>query len=161
MSQIYRESIDGRGRTVIVLENDLSTVLMVCGALGFAPLFLFGWESAPFVLANLMIFGALAGWFRYTRRRMRVMIDPEERTIAFGSRVRAREFAFGDVVRAQLNSQHAAGMPGHSGGEQRQAHRVDLVLASGEVVPLMQGYAAFSADECQRMVERINRALGK
>lgn len=159
MSSSYGESIDGRGRTVIVLENDLSTALMVCGALGFAPLFLFGWESAPFVLANLMIFGALAAWFRFTRRRMRVMIDPAGRTIAFGSRMRARELAFRDVARAQLNSQHAAGTPGLPGGERRPAHRVDLVLASGEVLPLMQGYAAFSVDDCQRMVDRINRAL--
>ena len=159
MSNSYKESIDGRGRTVIVLEKDLSTVLLVCGALGFAPLFLFGWESAPFVLANMMIFGALAAWLRFTRRRMRVMIDPAGRTIAFGSRVRAREFAFGDVVRAELSSQPVAGLPGDSGGERRPAHRVDLVLREGGVAPLMQGYARFSADDCRRMVDRINRGI--
>ena len=36
------------------------------------------------------MFGALAAWYRFTRRRMRVMIDPAGRSIAFGSRVRAR-----------------------------------------------------------------------
>ena len=159
MSSSYKESIDGRGRTVIVLEDDLSTVLLVCGALGFAPLFLFGWESAPFVLANLMIFGALAAWFRHSPRRMRVMIDPAGRTIAFGSRVRARELAFGDVVCAQLNSEFLAGTPGHPGGPRRQAHRVDLALRSGEVVPLMQGYAPFNVEDCHRLADRINRAL--
>ena len=159
MKQTYKESIDGRGRTVIVLEHDLSTALLACGALGFAPLFLFGWESAPFVLANLMIFGALAAWFRFTRRRMCAMIDPAGRTIAFGSRERARAYAFRDVVRAQLSSQPVAGTPGDSGGERRQAHRVDLVLREGGVVPLMQGFAMFKRDDCQRMVDRINQEL--
>lgn len=159
MNQTYKESIDGRGRTVIVLEDDLSTALLVCGALGFAPLFLFGWESAPFVLANMMIFGALAAWLRFTRRRMRVMIDPAGRTIAFGSRVRAREFAFGDVARAQLSSRAAAGLPADPGRAQRQAYRVELVLREGENVPLMQGFATFKGDDCQRIVDRINQVL--
>lgn len=159
MNQTYKESIDGRGRTVIVLEDDLSTALLVCGALGFAPLFLFGWESAPFVLANLMIFGALAAWYRFTRRRVRVMIDPAGRTIAFGNRLRAREYAFGDVLRAQLSARPAAGSPGQPGGERREAHRLDLVLRTGEEVPLMQGLVPFKAEACRRLVERINQAI--
>jgi len=159
MKQAYRESTDIRGRKVIVLEDDLSMALIVCGALGFAPLLLVGSVPVPLVLANLMVFGSLSAWFRYSRRRMRVMIDPAARTLAFGSRLRVRVLAISEVVRAQLNSVYLASMPGHPGGPRRQAHRVDLVLASGEVLPLMSGFAPFNVEDCHKLVERINQAL--
>ena len=160
MGQSYAESKDARGRTVIAMEDDKSGMMLVLCALGITPLFIFGWDAWPLVLADVLVFGSLAAWYRYAPRPgMRVTIDPVARTLAIGGRGKGRTFAFGDLVRAQLNSMYLPSTPHHPGGPRRQAHRVDLVLRDGAVVPLMAGFSQFDVEDCHRMVQRINAAL--
>jgi hypothetical protein len=161
MGQSYAESRDARGRTVVALANDgPAGMLMVFAVLGISPLFFFGWQSWPLVVADVLIFGSLAAWYRLSPPQgMRVTIDREARTLATVSGGKPRTLAFGDIQRAQLNSEFLASTPGHPGGERRQVHRVDLALRDGGVLPLMKGFAAFNVDDCHKLVARINQAI--
>jgi hypothetical protein len=161
MSRSYAESQDARGRKVFELKDEgPAGMLLLFAVLGIAPLFFFGWQAWPLAVADVLIFGSLAAWYRYAPPEgMRVTIDPESRTVSIGSGGKGRTFALGDVLRAQLNSEYLASTPQHPGGPRREAHRVDLVLRSGEVVPLMRGFKTFDVEDCHRLVAGVNRAL--
>jgi len=147
-----RETRDATGRTTIELRDDPPKLLLACCALSVAPLFFFGWEALLFVLANLLVFGSLAGWFQYARRRMRVSLDAEARTLAVESGPRPRVLAFGDVLRARAGPVQDRGGPAQN--------RVELLLRAGDVLPLYAGIGGFGAEDCRRMAERINAGLG-
>jgi len=158
MGQSYAESKDAGGRTVVAMVDDKSGMMLLLCALGVTPLLLFGWDAWPLVLAQLVVFGSLAAWYKFAPPGgMRVTLDPAARTLALGGN--GRTFAFGDLVRAQLNSTYVTHTPHHPGGTRRQVHRVDLVLRDGAVVPLMNGFGQFDVEDCHRMVKRINAAL--
>jgi len=141
MGQSYAETRDARGRTTIELHDDLPVILMVLCALSVVPLFFFGWAALLFVLANVLVFGSLSGWFLYARRRMRVTVDAAARALAVESGPKPRVIAFSDFLHAQLGSAR---------------NRVELVLLSGEVLPLLTGFGGFSPEDCQRLADRIN-----
>jgi len=44
--------------------------------------------------------------------------------------------------------------------EPGEVHRIDLVLRTGEVLPLTKGYGNVSKDDCLKVIGRINAALG-
>lgn len=151
MGQSISETRDAQGRTTIELHDDLPALLLVCCALSMVPLFFFGWASLLFVLANVLVFGSLSGWFMYARRRMRVTIDAAARTLAAESGPKPGVLAFGDIERVRL---------GAAGQGRTPLHRVEIALRSGEVLPLFAGLGGFRLEDCQRMVDRINAALG-
>jgi len=144
MGQSYAETRDAQGRTTIELHDDLPVILLVLCAASVLPLFFFGWAALLFVLANVIVFGSLSGWFLYARRRMRVTVDAAARTLAVESGPRPRVLAFGDLAQAQLGAKQ---------------NRVELALRSGEVLPLYAGAGGFSAQDCRRLAERINAAV--
>jgi len=141
MGQSYAESRDARGRTTMELHDDLPVILMVCCVLAVTPLFFFGWAALLFVIALVLVFGSLSGWFLYARRRMRVTVDAGARTLAVESGPKPRVLAFGELQRAQLGPAQ---------------NRVELALRSGEVLPLYAGFGGFRAADCQRLADRIN-----
>jgi len=147
MSQSIAEVRDEQGRTTLELHDDLPKLLLACCALSVLPLVFFGWAALLFVLALLLVFGSLSSWFLVARRRMRVSIDAEAKTLSVESGRQRKVIPFGDIQRAQVSAASQGRSP---------QHRVEIALRSGEGAPLFTGLGGFRAEDCQRLAERIN-----
>jgi hypothetical protein len=131
----------------IELQDDPPVALLVCSLLSIAPLFVYGEAAIWFSGAMLLVFGSLSAWFTFARRRMRVTLDRAAGTLALESGPKQRVLALGEVAGARV----AAAGP--------KAHRVELVLRSGEALPLYIGLGGFRAEDCERLAGRINALL--
>jgi hypothetical protein len=147
MGQSYSETSDAEGRITLELHDDLPLVLFALCAAGVAPAFFFGEAALWFALANLMVFGSLSAWFTFARRQMRVTIDRAAATLALESGPKQRVLALGEVASARVT------------GAGPKAHRVELVLQSGEVLPLYAGLGGFPAEGCEHLARRIREIV--
>ncbi len=149
MGQSFSERRDAEGRTTIELQDEPPKLLLVCCLLSLAPFLVYGWAALYFTLAMLFVFGSLSTWFTIARRRMRVTVDATARTLAVESGPKLRVVALDE-----LQSARVAGGEGRPGNQ-----RVELVLRSGDVLPLYVGLGGFRADDCEKLAQRINAAL--
>lgn len=153
MSLGYREATDPRGRTTLEMRVDRYG-LVVAG--GFCSTFVWmilegGWTGSLAAAATAMAF-SVAYKKRGPDKVMSVSIDRPARTLKVATGRGERTFQFSEVVRAQLNSE----MRHKPDGEW---HRIDLVLRSGEVLPLMDGFPSDDKEETLRVIDTIDKAI--
>jgi len=149
----YRQATDRQGRTTLEMRVDRYALLVIGG---FASTLVWmilegGWPGAIGGAVTGLTFSAA-----YQRQRavkaMSVKIDPQTRTLTLGGGKGERVLKFSEVARAQLNS------------EQRRKpdmewHRIDLVLRSGEVVPLMNGFPSDDKEPTLAVIATIDKAV--
>lgn len=142
------------GQVVLELDDSAPGVLWLLGII------LLVWAvaslSAAAIMGGVLVFVVIVFLYVMTRNRMRVVIDAPRGMIL----VNARKLPMTEVTRAQLNSQYVAGRGAMTSIDKAEVHRVDLVLRSGEVLPLSKGFGQFSLEDCHRAIKRINAALG-
>ena len=149
MGQSFSETPAAQERVTIELQDELPMALLGCCLLSVAPVLIYGLPALYFTLAMLLVFGSLSTWFTIARRRMRVTVDAAARTLAVESGPKPRVLSLDDVQAARV-----------AGGEGRPGNqRVELVLRSGDVLPLYVGLGGFRADDCEKLAGRINAAL--
>lgn len=149
MGQRLSESRDAAGRTTIELQDEPPKVLLLCCVLSLAPFLVYGWAALYFTLAMLFVFGSLSTWFTVARRRMRVTVDVAARTLAVESGPKPRVLALDEVRAARI-----------AGGEGRPGNqRVELVLRSGETLPLYVGLGGFREADCRSLADRVQGLL--
>lgn len=156
----YREARDPAGRTVIALSDSGAGVFWILGFFAVAPLFMFGSSVASLTLlvaVEGVVFVIFVIAYVLSRRAMNVTIDPAAKTLAIGTGGSAKVLAWTELRHAQLNSVQKR-RPRY--GSAYEMHRVDVVLRTGEALPLMKGHGGFSKDDCLKLVARINAALG-
>jgi hypothetical protein len=155
MPENFVETSDSSGRTVVEMNDHalglLSILALICA---FPVVFLAGYRLQMLLFA-LPAFAVFALLYLLTRKRVRLVIDPDRRELILGRRV----IRLDQIVRAELAVQRGARASGPGGGPVL-FNRVELVLRSGERLPTSSGFGQFPVDDCHRLVELINEAAG-
>ena len=149
----FREATDRDGRTTLEMRVDRGYLLVIGG---FASTFVWfilqgGWLGS--IAAALTVAGfSTAYQKKKTERRMRMVIDPRARTLTVTLGQAERVLKFSEVTRAQLNSEQRR-------KPDKEVHRIDLVLRSGEVLALMDGFPSEDKEETLRIIDVIDKAI--
>ena len=153
MSLGYREATDSQGRTTLEMRVDRYGLIVAGGFCStFAWMFLEGgWTGSLAAAATAMAF-SVAYKKKPAGKAMSVKIDRPARTLTVATDRGERTFKFSEIARAQLNSEMRRKPDG-------EWHRIDLVLRSGEVVALMEGFPSDDKEETLRVIGTIDKAI--
>jgi hypothetical protein len=155
MEDNFVETIDSSGRSVIEMNDHslgLLWLLLIMVQLGVWTLAR-GWRE---ILIGEVLGVALLGLlYLVTRKHLRIVIDPARRVLTLGRRV----IRLDQIVRAELSVEKRARESGPGGGS-LHFYRVELLLRSGERVPTIRGHGQFAIEDCHRLMDVINIAVG-
>jgi hypothetical protein len=155
----YIERRDSQGRVTIEVNDHKPWLLFVYAAfsVGLTGI-LFdddlgiprGWGVAAAILFGI---GGVVHYF-VSRKEMRVHINPVSHKVVVGSGARMRILPQDTVTAAAVFREERS-----SGGDKWTERRVELLLRGGGRLALMEEWAEFDDEDCQRMAAKINAVL--
>ena len=155
MEDNFVETIDSTGRTVVEMNDHslgLLWLLLIMVQLGVWALARRWLEVLIGEVLGVALLGLL---YLVTRKHVRIVIDPDRHALTIGRRV----IRLDQIVRAELGVDKRSRESGPGGGP-LLFYRVELLLRSGERVPTISGHGQFAVEDCHRLMDVINTAVG-
>jgi hypothetical protein len=148
----FIETTDASGRTVVEMNDHALGLLSIGALMGVAWVLVLGVSELPWAVGGYAVFVAL---YFLTRKHLRLVIDPARRRLTIGR----RSIPFDQIKHAELSVVQMARESGPGGGP-IPFYRVEVLLRSGERVPTVRGHGQFPAEDCHRLMDLINNAVG-
>ena len=156
----YIERRDSQGRVTIEVNDHKPWLILVYAAFSAGLLGEVLFDDTLGIprgvgIAVSILFG-LGGVVHYfvSRKEMRVHINPVSQRVVLGDGARRRILPCDMVTAAAVFREERT-----SGGDKWTERRVELVLRGGGRLALMEEWAEFDDEDCQRMAAKINAVL--
>jgi hypothetical protein len=154
MAANFVETREPSGRTIVDMNDNAPGLLWLGVLICASPMLVLGFDWR-ILLLSVLGYAVLVVLYFLTRKHVRLAIDLDRRVLV----LRRLSIPLDQVVRAELASRQGASYSG-PGGARPVFHRVDIVLRSGKRVPTIRGFGQFEVDDCHRLVDLINAAVG-